>query len=61
METKGIDMPSKEKCKSWKKMGYESKKDCTSYGKKKKKAITSKAKPDSIDYDYEPIPPYGPR
>ena len=28
-------MPSKEKCKGWKKMGYESMKDCTSYGKKK--------------------------
>tara|TARA_R100000742_G_C4254580_1_gene72601 strand:- start:518 stop:679 length:162 start_codon:yes stop_codon:yes gene_type:complete len=28
-------MPSKEKCKSWKKMGYNSMKDCTSYGKKK--------------------------
>jgi len=28
-------MPSKEKCKGWEKMGYKSKKDCTSYGKKK--------------------------
>ena len=31
------NMPSKEKCKEWKSMGYKSKKDCTSYGKKKKK------------------------
>ena len=55
-------MPSKEKCKTgWKKLGYKSEKDCTKYKKKKKKAIASKAKPDSIDYDYEPIPPYGPR
>ena len=28
-------MPSKEKCKNWKKMGYKNMKDCTSYGKKK--------------------------
>jgi hypothetical protein len=35
LETKGVDMPSKEKCKSWKKMGYKSMKDCTSYGQKK--------------------------
>ena len=30
-------MPSKSKCKNWKKLGYKSEKDCTSYGKKKKK------------------------
>jgi hypothetical protein len=30
-------MPSKSKCKDWKRMGFKSEKDCTSYGKKKKK------------------------
>jgi hypothetical protein len=25
------------KCKNWKKLGYKSEKDCSSYGKKKKK------------------------
>tara|TARA_R100000808_G_C2155321_1_gene167505 strand:+ start:4440 stop:4604 length:165 start_codon:yes stop_codon:yes gene_type:complete len=54
-------MPSKTKCKNWKKLGYKSKKDCTSYGKKKTKSINSKVKSDSTDYDYEPTPPYGPR
>jgi len=31
------NMPSKDKCKNWKKLGYKSEKDCSSYGKKKKK------------------------
>tara|TARA_R100001594_G_scaffold69794_1_gene104064 strand:- start:18067 stop:18237 length:171 start_codon:yes stop_codon:yes gene_type:complete len=32
-------MPSKTKCaKEWKKLGYESLKDCTSYGKIEKEA-----------------------
>ena len=29
------NMPSKDRCKDWKKMKYKSKEDCMSYGKKK--------------------------
>ena len=36
------DMPSKKKCAAgWKKMGYKSMEDCTSYGKKKKNTLES--------------------
>ena len=41
------NMPSKAKCKNWKKLGYKSLKDCTSYGKMGKKA---KKKPTMSDY-----------
>jgi hypothetical protein len=35
-------MPSKKKCAAgWKKMGYKSMEDCTSYGKKKKTTLES--------------------
>ena len=55
------NMPSKDKCKNWKKMKYKSKEDCITYGKKKTKSVNNKVKSDSTDYNYEPIPPYGPR
>ena len=46
LKTGGINrsynMPNKEKCKTdWKKMGYESVKDCKDYGKKKTQSASS--------------------
>jgi len=32
---RSYNMPDKEKCKSWKKLGYKSFKDCREYGTKK--------------------------